>query len=333
METSTRFYKPSVTDYTQTDYSYEGCLKFVTKCVGVCRDKDLSKKDPNEFVHQLFDSGHTTPIELATMYLKIPNDIESLDKKFQHMITMLLENKYGVKITKDILMIPFLYVYSYIQMIDDFNSKHVDEYLDFLNSITIPNLTNNEELEDFVRPERLTFLIDTNIGTMREINRYRTHSIVEQSTRYCNYSRDKGGIPFSVPCDMDYDYICSLEKKVTEEGVDWKEYNNTLENVSSEEVKTHINENMFVLTSLFSNHIYTTLVNGYNRKLDDVRWSLPLTTRTKAYHTATIRDWMHFIDQRMANMSGKAHLDAQFIAKEVFKYVHNYMKIDRLNTK
>ena len=49
---------------------------------------------------------------------------------------------------------------------------------------------------------RTTFNITTDIGVARELARHRTHSISEESTRYCNYSKDKfnNELTFIKPC-------------------------------------------------------------------------------------------------------------------------------------
>jgi hypothetical protein len=49
--------------------------------------------------------------------------------------------------------------------------------------------------------KRLSVKVITDIGVTREFNRHRTFSIVEQSTRYCNFSKDKFGneLTFIIP--------------------------------------------------------------------------------------------------------------------------------------
>ena len=103
--------------------------------------------------------------------------------------------------------------YAYVTL----NYRHIVEngWIDDLQYLCDP--TEHHE-------RRYTFKVTTSIGVTRELNRHRVNSIAEQSTRYCNYSKDKFGneVTFCIPswmnipegsyCDHDVAFMEELNK-------------------------------------------------------------------------------------------------------------------------
>lgn len=130
----------------------------------------------------------------------------------------------------------------------------------------------------------------------------RKNSILEQSTRYCNYSKDKFGneLTFIYP-ESGYD------KKVLELYL-------TGDYVHGSGFSTEI---LLVEALKVSESIYMSLIEE-GVKPQEARHVLPLLTKTVLYHSAFEDDWQHFIKLRSAK---NAHPDIQFIANEVMKYI------------
>lgn len=133
---------------------------------------------------------------------------------------------------------------------------------------------------------RTTFNIITDIGVARELARHRTHSISEESTRYCNYSKDKfnNEISFIEPEWLDssdftckYDYIIQLTK----------------------------------LELIYKK----LLVNGWTAQ--QARQILPLSTKVQTIHTAFESDWAEFISLRADSCSGSVHPNMKVIADKI----------------
>ena len=113
----------------------------------------------------------------------------------------------------------------------------------------------------------------------------RAFSISEQSTRYCNYSKDKFGneITFIEPC--------------------W-----SLDNFAGD---------IFKLALANAEKQYIHLINqGW--KPQQARNVLPLATATKVIYTAYEKDWKHFFDLRCHS---NAHPQAQEIANMIKKCI------------
>ena len=154
---------------------------------------------------------------------------------------------------------------------------------------------------------RVTVHFTTQIATTREFNRHRANSMAEQSTRYCNYSKDKFGNEISInipewvralsveePAQIDF---LELAKKVTEGQAD--DYENWL------------------FANLAAERAYLNLIAA-GRKPQEARAILPLDTNTELIHTAFVSDWKHFFDLRAQGTTGAPHPDAKVLALPLY---------------
>ena len=115
------------------------------------------------------------------------------------------------------------------------------------------------------------FVVDR--GVSHEIVRHRLASFAQESTRYCNYAKDKFGkeITFIKPfCLNDADYIM------------WK------------------------VSMASAEDDYFDLLNS-GVKPEMARSVLPNSLKTELVMTANLREWRHFFKLRAANTTGKAH--------------------------
>ena len=155
---------------------------------------------------------------------------------------------------------------------------------------------------------RVTVHFTTQIATTREFNRHRANSMAEQSTRYCNYSKDKFGNEISInipewvralsveePAQIDF---LELAKKVTEGQAD--DYENWL------------------FANLAAERAYMNLI-ALGRKPQEARAILPLDTNTELIHTAFVSDWKHFFDLRAKGTTGAPHPDAKVLALPLYE--------------
>lgn len=146
---------------------------------------------------------------------------------------------------------------------------------------------------------RTTFNITTDIGVARELARHRTHSISEESTRYCNYSKDKfnNELTFIKPCWLN-------DEKVKLYG----DYRIVIRDKSP--------ESMFIVN--------LNNVEGYYLDLIKLGWTpqqarqiLPLSTKVQTIHTAFESDWAEFISLRADACSGSVHPNMKVIANKI----------------
>ena len=160
--------------------------------------------------------------------------------------------------------------------------------------------------------KRYTFRLTTSIGVTRELNRHRVNSIAEQSTRYCNYSKDKfgGEVTFCIPSWLD----------LKEGSYNWLDYYNDEFRVV--DLSSSI-EDQFMAHLFAASNQYIELVDqGWQPQ--QAREVLPLCTATEIIHTAFASDWKHFFDLRYFGTTGKPHPNmielSTLMKKEAEKY-------------
>ena len=146
---------------------------------------------------------------------------------------------------------------------------------------------------------RTTFNITTDIGVARELARHRTHSISEESTRYCNYSKDKFGneLTFIKPC-------CLNDEKLKLYG----DYHTIIRDKSPESI--------FIANLNNVEKDYLDLIKlGWTPQ--QARQILPLSTKVQTIHTAFESDWAEFIYLRANACSGSVHPNMKVIANKI----------------
>lgn len=147
---------------------------------------------------------------------------------------------------------------------------------------------------------RTTFNIITDIGVARELARHRTHSISEESTRYCNYGKSKFGneLTFIIP-----------------EWVETRCPNDKHDGPSSADIYWSS-----ACKEAESNYL-RLLENGWIPQ--QARQILPLSTKVQTIHTAFDTDWGEFVRLRSDACSGSVHPNMKVIANKI----KNFMSI------
>jgi len=182
--------------------------------------------------------------------------------------------------------------------------------------------------------KRLSMKVITDIGVTREFNRHRTFSIVEQSTRYCNFSKDKFGneLTFIIPNWLDipegsaywHDGICFRVGASDE---------NLMMGISVMPANFDDAEAISCyLHSLDScNRAYMRLLKAWENKKEDKRFRtgfknnpltpqqarqvLPLCTKTEVVYTAFESDWREWFAQRLFGKTGEPHPQIKQLAE------------------
>jgi thymidylate synthase (FAD) len=137
-----------------------------------------------------------------------------------------------------------------------------------------------------------------------EFVRHRTFSFTQESTRYCNYSKDKFGndLTFIIPCWMN-----EIELKEEFGDLTTLEYHKDIEKFQSSEWSDAAN---FLQSLAWCESNYLTLLqNGW--KPQQARAVLPNSLKTELIMTGFISDWKHFF---MLRCAPGAHPQAQEIA-------------------
>lgn len=156
---------------------------------------------------------------------------------------------------------------------------------------------------------RITVHFTTQIAITREYNRHRANSMAEQSTRYCNYTKNKFGNEISINLPT---WVEEAGHDGTQESDDYR-----LEDLCQDIADNNTQAWSKLTTWLFANQAaefaYMKLIEA-GCKPQEARVILPLDCNTELVHTAFISDWKHFFDLRALGTTGAPHPDAKVLA-------------------
>lgn len=184
--------KQSFEFINQTDFSLVGIKKHIERCARVSYKSENKITDTSyeKFVNMLESRGHDRPLEFGTVYLTLRGD----DTDALRNIFIYAENPW-TKIRKQVIKAEY-----------DPNIRVVLNYVTTNYRVIVENHLE-EDLKYLCEPteyhyKRYTAHMILDRGVMDE---FRTHvglSHLAESTRYCNYSKDKFGneITFIKPC-------------------------------------------------------------------------------------------------------------------------------------
>lgn len=137
-----------------------------------------------------------------------------------------------------------------------------------------------------------------------ELVRHRVFSFAQESTRYCNYSKDKfgGEITFIIPS--------WLEDTIVDEST--FSYDTHIDKWQSSEDPVTSN---FLQSIAWSEKNYLTLLQN-GRTPQEARQVLPNAVKTEVCMTGFASDWRFFFDLRYYGETGKPHPDMELLASK-----------------
>lgn len=180
----------------------DGLLQHIERCGRTCyKSEDKITEDSAEkFVNMLVNRGHTAMVEHGTVYLKydiIEHGSMNLPNKYHF-------NEYSVVTINN----EPLHGYETPEYKEKFNG-HTYAYITTNYRVLLQNDWLNdlkyqcEPTEHHVKRVTVKFVCDR--GVSHEFVRHRVFSFAQESTRYCNYSKDKFGkeCTFIIPSWLD----------------------------------------------------------------------------------------------------------------------------------
>lgn len=267
-----RLIKPSF-EILEQKPGLDGLLQHIERCGRTCYKSEdkITEESAERFVHMLVNRGHTAMVEHGTVYLTL--DMSSRNKYFKYCT-----NKYSNAISTGEAEAGTWIGY----VTTNYRVLLQEGWLSDLEYITEPT--------KHIRRITVKFVCDR--GVSHEFVRHRVFSFAQESTRYCNYSKDKFGkeCTFIIPCWLDL----------------------------PEGTPTHIShidnantpEEMFCETLYVSEMMYHHLLNkGWIAQ--QARAVLPNSLKTELIMTGTIAQWEGFFKLRDAN---DAHPQARELA-------------------
>lgn len=328
---------------------FDDNIQQIGYAASICYNSD--KKGTIEWLDQLWKAGHRSPFRHAANYYIIPK--YSVGEELLHSF------KYS----------PYVGYYDdykngvvFVSFNEQYRREH--NYLNFLNIYKVTELNfiaeanKNDCIGEVLNLLYHTFEIVTQISTSRELNRISPNSICEQSTRYCNFTKEKyeNHIKFCEPHWLDattyYDTKNNKEYS-SDERIFYREYcgNEKITFVQVGSANLQLNKLYPLATKgipqedysslIYSNYIATDWIENcldaeeryfssikYGMKPQDARGLLPLDVATKCIYTYRLEEWNHFLDLRLFGKTGKPHPNAKIIANMIFNILYPNAKAD-----
>lgn len=247
----------------------------------------ITEDSAKPFVERLIKNGHLSCLEHGTVYLKVP--------------TLQQRSDYS-DIAEGYSANPFSRVHTTINSSYDYITTNMHVVVENGWESDLQYLCAPTEYHE----KRVSVKFITSIAMSRELNRHRVNSIIEQSTRYCNYSKDKFGneVTFIKP------YWLEIHGEYTEDS--------ELCLLAGQYDRNDIGLR-FLASLMESKSAYLTLLlKGCNPQ--QARDVLPLDTATELIHTAFVDDWYHLFELRCAP---SAHPQMQALIKPLKEIFDN----------
>lgn len=255
--------------YRQIEIAGRTCYKSEDKIT------DMSAK---EFVERMVKSGHGAMLEHGTVYLLL--NMASRQQYFKYC-----SNPYSVA--------------------NSTGEAEKGTWLGFVTTNYRVLVENNwlDDLQYICEPgkeheKRVTVKFVCDRGVSHEFVRHRVFSFAQESTRYCNYSKDKFGneLTFIIPSWLYYE-----EQQFTDK------------NDSSCSIRTDLSEHEYFIDLLLeAERTYNFLVQYCGWKPQQARAVLPNSLKTELIMTGTIEQWKGFFVLRDAP---SAHPQARELAE------------------
>lgn len=167
---------------------------------------------------------------------------------------------------------------------------------EYLDNQTLKHLLQNypENLSEHLT-WTIKFICDR--GVSHELVRHRPASFAQESTRYCNYSKDKFGNEITVIKPVFFD-----------------RFPDTADNVAYDE---SCYSEWLLLCERAEKAYFTLLERGATP--EQARSILPNSLKTEIFITATEKEWQHIFNLRAVGTTGKPHPQMQEIMKPCFE--------------
>lgn len=249
----------------QTDFSMSGIYKHIEKCTRVAYKSEdkITEDSAASFIDKLLKMKHLAPMEFGTIHFKIPT---TLLKTFAE--DLIFCNLYNVEWIKCKTVDNYAYFTT--------NYRH---WLELEKKVSyIREYFNSEDNEYY--PKRYTVKLITNRAVSHEVVRHRIMSFIQESQRYCNYSKGKfnNEITLIKPCWLD-------EEKLKLYGP----YHIVIRDKSPESI--------FIANLNNVERDYLDLIKlGW--KPQQARVVLPNSTKTELYMCGFKEAWEHFFELR-----------------------------------
>lgn len=286
--------------YKQIELAGRTCYKSEDK---------ITEDSAKAFVDRMIASGHGAMLEHGTIYLRIPSD----DINYHHYLSKYEKNPYSrcnYGLTLNGSPVGDICITSNYRVLVENN------WLDDLKYICEPTKSHER---------RITVKWTLDRVTGESFLRHRVFSFARESTRYCNYSKDKFGneITFMIPTYVDdIPDNTVLHDRMEVDDYVWGDISKQIEEKGSATIKTSEFTRTFLYSSIDAELNYIHLINkGY--KPQQARQLLPFSVHSPLVMTGFESDWKHFFSLRSPKYGAKGvHPDAAYLADKLYDMMY-----------
>ena len=344
-------------------YNKETLLEDMFKHIEICgrtcylSEDKITDKSYEKFVKMLEDAEHGAMLEHGTVYLTIPlgTPLDDPQYMWKHdIVNFFSKNKYSVVKEKTVNETVDVEIKGYgmkTQASAHFyfittNWRVIYENKDFN---TVKDIwyykINKESLKDSVlqwmtepteeHEKRYTVRFTYHLAVARDVNRHRVQSIGEESTRYCNYSKEKfgnGELNISEPI-----WFTDDEKNIIHNENEHMSFRDMCDHIAKGVDKASMEQvDYWLFVNMACEYAYmmnTTQFGKKNWTPQKASLMLPLDTKTCSVHTAFASDWCHFFNLRALGTTGAPRPSAKEVAWPLMEeFIKNkYITIDQIN--
>lgn len=260
----------------------QGVKKQIERAGRTCYKSEdkITETSCEEFVNRMVNSGHGAMLEHGTVYLKIPYKYIDVSCALEipimeDLVAKYTENKYSRCIT----------INSIAYITTNYRVLVENGWLDDLQYRCEP--TEYHE-------KRITVKFICDRGVSHEFVRHRVFSFAQESTRYCNYSKDKFG----------NEITCIIPEWCSE----------LKENSNTKYDSDNVYDKLYLQHLQLTEEVYFNLLKQWDEKIPDKRYKsgfrnnpwtpqqaravLPNSLKTELIMTGFALDWLHFFQLR-----------------------------------
>ena len=251
----------------------------------------ITEDSAKKMVDTLIKNKHYACLEHGTIYLEIPDDV-------------------WVAVCGDYENNPYSkVVHVTSNPTKDGGFKTIQHFITTNARVIVENGWQND-LQYVCEPtefheRRVTVKFTCDIGVGREITRHRVFSFMQESTRYCNYSKDKFGrqVTYIIP-----------SWSVIQPG----EYKSPLDVIQT------VGKDLTFAHSCYNGEYFYFDMLDDGATPQEARQVLPLSVKTDLVMTGFVSDWKHFFALRShIAATGKPHPDLQVLADALLEDFKN----------
>lgn len=275
--------KSEIEDITPTKYTLKDVKKQIELAGRICYKSEdkITDNSCEEFVQRMINMGHMSMLEHGTIYLTVPVNEDKNGIAYYFII-----NPYSTVKFED----GNAYITTNYRVIIE---NKWEEYLKYMSEPTKNHV------------KRITYKFICDRGVSHEIVRHRSMSFAQESTRYCNYNKDKfdNEITYIIPTKLE-DKLNPGQYTYWDD--DWCDLNDykIMYPCNNDDV------NVF-LQQLNSDELSYSFLIDSGWKPQEARQVLPNALKTEIIVTGFEHDWEAFIRLRSAK---NAHPDIQKLA-------------------